>query len=155
MLPSRWVTCHPRRFSTTIFKTTMLEQCLNKSKQYRSNVATLWCAENRRCKSSLVTSRLSSVLSFLTLERVSFAILMSFSAVLMASRAAAWLPAAFTSASVILTMTSDTALAFALKTEKRKKYFYSIFLIVIYLSDTPIQRLNNQGRESAAERADA
>lgn len=62
----------------------------------------------------------SSVLSFLTLERVSFAILMSFSAVLMASRAAAWLPAAFTRASVILTMTSDTALAFALKTEKRK-----------------------------------
>ena len=56
----------------------------------------------------------------LTLERVSFAILMSFSAVLMASRAAAWLPAAFTRASVILTMTSDTALAFALKTEKRK-----------------------------------
>lgn len=62
----------------------------------------------------------SSVLSVLTLERVSFAILMSFSAVLMASRAAAWLPAAFTRASVILTMTSDTALAFALKTEKRK-----------------------------------
>lgn len=56
----------------------------------------------------------------LTLERVSFAILMSFSAVLMASRAAAWLPAAFTRAFVILTMTSDTALAFALKTEKGK-----------------------------------
>ena len=30
----------------------------------------------------------------------------------------------------------------------------AIFWIVIYLSDTPIQRLNNQGRESAAERAD-
>ena len=31
----------------------------------------------------------------------------------------------------------------------------AIFWIVIYLSDTPIQRLNNQGRVSAAERADA
>ena len=66
----------------------------------------------------------------------------------------------------MLTMTSDTALAFALKTEKRKKYTFppdpscfkvdnAIFLIVIYLSDTPIQHLNNQGLESAAERADA
>ena len=34
----------------------MLEQCCKYSKQYRNNVATLCCAKNRRCESSLVTS---------------------------------------------------------------------------------------------------
>ena len=34
----------------------MLEQCCNNSKQCRNNVATLCCAQNRRCESSRVTS---------------------------------------------------------------------------------------------------
>ena len=33
-----------------------LKQCCNHSKQCRNNVATLCCAKNRRCESSLVTS---------------------------------------------------------------------------------------------------
>ena len=36
----------------------MLEQCCNHSKQCRNNVATLCCANNRRCESSRVTSPL-------------------------------------------------------------------------------------------------
>ena len=32
----------------------MLEQCCNHSKQCRNNVATLCCAKNRRCESSLI-----------------------------------------------------------------------------------------------------
>ena len=36
----------------------MLEQCCNHSKQCRNNAATLCCAKNRLCKSSLVTSPL-------------------------------------------------------------------------------------------------
>ena len=35
-----------------------LEQCCHYSKQCRNNVATLCCAKNRRCESSLVTSPL-------------------------------------------------------------------------------------------------
>ena len=31
----------------------MLEQCCNHSKQCRNNIATLCCARNRRCESSL------------------------------------------------------------------------------------------------------
>ena len=34
----------------------MLDQCSNHSKQCRNNVATLCCAKNRLCESSLVTS---------------------------------------------------------------------------------------------------
>ena len=41
----------------------MLEQCCNHSKQCRNNAVVLFCAENRRCKSSLVTSRLKSLKS--------------------------------------------------------------------------------------------
>ena len=33
----------------------MLKQCCNHSKQYRNNVATLYCAKNRRCELSRVT----------------------------------------------------------------------------------------------------
>ena len=34
----------------------MLDQCSNRSKQCRNDVATLCCAKNRRCESSLVSS---------------------------------------------------------------------------------------------------
>ena len=34
----------------------MLEQCCNHSKQCHNNVETLYCAKNRRCESSRVTS---------------------------------------------------------------------------------------------------
>ena len=46
----------------------MLEQCCNHSKQCRNNVATLCCAENRRCESSRVTSPLD----FLKVVRLGF-----------------------------------------------------------------------------------
>ena len=39
----------------------MLEQCCNRSKQCCNNIATLWCAKNRRCISSRVTSHESTV----------------------------------------------------------------------------------------------
>ena len=44
----------------------MLEQCCNYSKQCRNNVATLCCAKNRPCESSLVTSPQSSLISIQT-----------------------------------------------------------------------------------------
>ena len=34
----------------------MLKQCCNHSKQYQNNVVTMYCAKNRRCELSLVTS---------------------------------------------------------------------------------------------------
>ena len=46
----------------------MLEQCCNHSKQCRNNVVTLYCAENRRCESSRVTSPLD----FLKVVRLVF-----------------------------------------------------------------------------------
>ena len=39
---------------------TMLEQCCNHSKQYCNNVTTLYCAKNRRCELSRVTSPLTT-----------------------------------------------------------------------------------------------
>ena len=54
--------------TTTIFsakkRSAMLKQCSKHSKQYCNNVATLYCAKNRRCELSRVTSLLKNVRSF-------------------------------------------------------------------------------------------
>ena len=57
--------CYMTRFSTTIFRETMLEQCCNSFRQRRSNVATLWCTGNPHCEPPRVTSQ-SGLVSFLS-----------------------------------------------------------------------------------------
>ena len=56
------------RFSTMIFRETMLEQCCNSFRQRRSNVATLWCTGNAHCEPPRVTSQCDSFHSFLLLN---------------------------------------------------------------------------------------
>ena len=51
--------CYTWQFATTI-SVAMLEQCCNHSKQYCNDVATLYCAKNRRCELSRVTSPLTT-----------------------------------------------------------------------------------------------
>ena len=56
------------RFSTTIFRETMFEQCYNSFRQRRRNVATLWCTGNPLCEPPRVTSQSGSFHFFLLLN---------------------------------------------------------------------------------------
>lgn len=67
--------CYMTRFSTTICRETMLEQCWNSFRQRRSNVATLWCTGNPHCEPPRVTSQSGSFHFFLLLNLVTVLII--------------------------------------------------------------------------------